>query len=123
MSGIFSGRVAFCTLEIDGGAGTAVITNQSGDFVEAPALPIPPIYTAAGDYLLTLKSGFGIDPNEGIYLVSAGEGTNVAGLPVVFAAADQTIQIQFQSGGGGTVDPSLAGVARLHLVVLLKPQN
>lgn len=120
MSSTFSGRVAYCTIQIDGGAGTAIISGQSGDF---DATPTTPIYTAPGDFALTLNQGSGIDPTEAVYLISAGEGTNVAGLPVVFAAADQSINIQFQSPGGGTVDPSLAGVAKLHLAVLVKPSN
>jgi hypothetical protein len=119
MSGTFQGRVAYCTLQINGGAGSAAIVSQSGDFDAAPAAPI---YTGAGNFLLTLAAGSGIDPLEATYIISAGEGTSAFGEPVVFATTDSTIQINYLTALGAA-NPSLAGIAKLHLAVFVKPAN
>lgn len=112
MSGTFQGRLAYASCAIV--AGPAVtITSQSGDFDETP---VTPIYTGAGDYLLTLSSP--IDPSEACYQITCRASAGDVRVASILNATDTTIRVQVLDETSAQADP-----AGFDIVVVVKPSN
>lgn len=111
MSGTFQGRLAYASFAVGGGSVT--FNSQSGDFDESP---ITPIYTGAGDYLLTLTSP--IDPAEACYQISCRSAVGTVRVASVVSPLAGTLQIEVLDETGANADP-----VGFDLTIVVKPSN
>lgn len=112
MSGTFQGRLAYASCNIAAGP-TIAFNAQSGDFDETP---LTPIYTGAGDYLLTLSSP--IDPGEAVYQISCRTAVGTVRVASIVSALDASLQIEVLDETGTNADP-----VGFDLTIVVKPAN
>ena len=111
MSGTFQGRLAYASFAVAGGAIT--INSQSGDFDETP---FTPMYTGAGDYLLTLTSP--IDPAEACYQISCRSAVGTVRVASIVSPLAGTLQIEVLDETASNADPD-----GFDVTVIVKPAN
>ena len=114
MPGTFQGLVAYASCVVNSGPpGAVTIQSQSGDFEETPTTPI---YTASGQYTLTLATE--ISPNDCVYQITCRAPSGKVRVASVVAATATSIDIEVLDETPSNEDPDGFDIA-----ILVRPAN